>query len=103
MQCSHCVRLYEGESFEGGHSALVPSNYIQAVPLRLDWLLEGLASEELELRSAAHRELAGLAGDDFGYRPDADKRSRQRSIEVWQQWWVEEQQRTAHPKAAARL
>ena len=70
---------------------------------RLDWLLEGLASEELELRSAAHRELAGLAGDDFGYRPDADKRSRQRSISVWQQWWVEEQQRTAHPKAAARL
>ena len=35
---------------------------------RLDWLIEGLASEELELRAAAHRELADLAGDDFGYR-----------------------------------
>gem|GEM_PF-990042 len=70
---------------------------------RLDWLIEGLASEELDLRSAAHRELADLAGDDFGYRADGDKRARQRAVEVWQHWWTEEQKRTVHPKAAARL
>lgn len=66
---------------------------------RLDWLLEGLSSEEFELRSQAHRELADLAGDDFGYRADGDKRARQRAVEVWQQWWLDEQRR-APPRAA---
>jgi len=70
---------------------------------RLDWLLEALSSEELGLRSSAHRELADLAGDDFGYRADADKRARQRAVEVWQQWWAEEQRRAPQPKAAARM
>ena len=70
---------------------------------RLDWLLEALSSEELSLRSAAHRELADLAGDDFGYRADADKRSRQRAVDVWVQWWAEEQRRAPQPRAAARL
>lgn len=70
---------------------------------RIDWLIDGLGSEELELRSAAWRELAALVGDDFGYRPDADKRARQRAVEVWQQWWQTEQQQHAHPKAAAKL
>jgi hypothetical protein len=70
---------------------------------RVDWLIEGLQSEELSLRQAAHRELAPLTGDDFGYRPDADKRARARAIEVWQQWWQQEQRHSAHPKAAARL
>lgn len=70
---------------------------------RLDWLIESLGSEELALRTAAHRELRDLAGDDFGYRPDADKRARQRAIDVWQQWWTEEQQRTVHPKAASQV
>jgi HEAT repeat protein len=66
---------------------------------RLDWLLDGLSSEEFELRSQAHRELADLAGDDFGYRADGDKRARQRAVEVWQQWWLDEQRR-APPRAA---
>ncbi len=70
---------------------------------RLDWLIDGLASEELELRQDAHRELASLAGDDFGYRPDADKRSRQRAIEVWQQWWTEERARAPQPSAVSRI
>lgn len=70
---------------------------------RIDWLIDGLGSEELELRSAAWRELAALAGDDFGYRPDADKRARQRAVEVWQQWWQTEQQQHAHPRVAAKL
>ena len=70
---------------------------------RLDWLLEALSSEELGLRSGAHRELADLAGDDFGYRADGDKRARQRAVEVWQQWWAEEQRRAPQPKAAARI
>ena len=70
---------------------------------RLDWLLEALSSEELSLRSAAHRELADLAGDDFGYRADADKRARQRAVDVWVQWWAEEQRRAPQPRAAARL
>ena len=69
---------------------------------RLDWLIDALSSEELGLRQDAHRELASLAGDDFGYRPDADKRSRTRAIEVWQQWWNEERSRSPRPAAVAR-
>ncbi len=69
---------------------------------RLDWLIDALSSEELELRQGAHRELASLAGDDFGYRPDADKRARTRAIEVWQQWWTDEKARAPRPAAVAR-
>jgi hypothetical protein len=59
---------------------------------RIDWLIDGLAAEALELRLAAWRELTTLVGDDFGYRPEADKRARQRALTVWQQWWLDEQQ-----------
>lgn len=58
---------------------------------RVDWLIEGLASEDRELRAIAHVELAALAGDDFGYRPDDDKRKRMRAIATFQTWWAEEQ------------
>ncbi len=57
---------------------------------RIDWLIEGLGSEELELRRAAHTELRTVTGDDFGYRPDAERRVRQRAVVVWQQWWSDE-------------
>jgi len=70
---------------------------------RIDWLIDGLQSEELSLRQLAHRELAALTGDDFGYRADCDKRARARAVEVWLQWWVAEQKQTSHPKAAASL
>ena len=69
---------------------------------RLDWLIDALSSEELELRTQAHRELQALAGDDFGYRPDGDKRTRLRAIEVWQQWWSDEKARSPRPAAIAR-
>ncbi|MDP2340721.1 MAG: hypothetical protein Q8O67_07180 [Deltaproteobacteria bacterium] len=69
---------------------------------RLDWLIDALSSEELELRTEAHRELQALAGDDFGYRPDGDKRTRARAIEVWQQWWSDEKARAPRPAAIAR-
>lgn len=58
---------------------------------RVDWLIEGLASEDRELRAIAHQELGSLAGDDFGYRPDDDKRARLRAIATFQTWWHEEQ------------
>lgn len=65
---------------------------------RVDWLIEGLSSEDRELRSLAHVELAALAGDDFGYRPDAARRLRQKAIDLFQAWWTEEQKRV-QPRA----
>ena len=62
---------------------------------RVDWLIEGLSSEDREIRTIAHGELAAIAGDDFGYRPDEPRRSRQRAVAVFQTWWTEEQR----PKA----
>jgi hypothetical protein len=69
---------------------------------RVDWLLDALAADELALRREAHRELAAFAGDDFGYRPDAEKRARARAIEVWRQWWAEEQKHADEPLALTR-
>ena len=53
---------------------------------RVEWLIDALSCADLGLRTEAHRELKAAAGDDFGYRPDSDKRSRRRSLEAWQQW-----------------
>lgn len=59
---------------------------------RVDWLIEGLASEDREIRAVAHVELASLAGDDFGYRADDDKQRRQSAVAAFQGWWNEQQQ-----------
>lgn len=64
---------------------------------RVDWLIEGLSSEDRELRSLAHVELAALAGDDFGYRPDAPRRLRQKAVAQFEGWWSGEQQRVNPP------
>jgi hypothetical protein len=56
---------------------------------RIDWLLEGLLSEELVLRELAHRELSSVASSDFGYRADADAKDRQRAASVFFQWWLD--------------
>ncbi|OGQ18644.1 MAG: hypothetical protein A2138_24370 [Deltaproteobacteria bacterium RBG_16_71_12] len=60
---------------------------------RVDWLLDGLDSDDRELRTIASLELTALAGDDFGYRPDADKRARQRAAAAFARWWLDEQRR----------
>lgn len=60
---------------------------------RVDWLLEGLASDDRELRTIASLELTALVGDDFGYRPDADKRARQRATASFARWWLDVQAR----------
>ncbi len=60
---------------------------------RVDWLLEGLDSDDRELRTLASQELTALVGDDFGYRPDADKRARHRATEAFSRWWLDVQHR----------
>ncbi|MBI1947738.1 MAG: hypothetical protein HYS27_18765 [Deltaproteobacteria bacterium] len=60
---------------------------------RVDWLLEGLDHDDRELRTIASLELTALVGDDFGYRPDADKRARQRASAAFSRWWLDEQRR----------
>ncbi len=57
---------------------------------RVDWLIEALAADELDRRRAAHNELRAFTGDDLGYRPDAERRVRDRAVSVWQQWWADE-------------
>jgi hypothetical protein len=56
---------------------------------RIDWLLEGLLSDELELREASVRELAAIVGSDFGYRADGEQRDRERACAVFMQWWID--------------
>jgi hypothetical protein len=62
---------------------------------RVDWLIEGLSSEDRELRTIAHAEMTAITGDDFGYRPDEPKRNRERAVAVFQTWWAEEQKKAS--------
>jgi hypothetical protein len=55
---------------------------------RIDWLLEGLASDEGDIRRAAHAELTAIVGEDFGYRPDQPKKERHVAIAAFQGWWL---------------
>lgn len=54
---------------------------------RVEWLLDGLAHKQLELRELAFEELRPLSGETFGYRPDLPKRKRDLARRRWAAWW----------------
>ena len=62
---------------------------------RMDWLIDGLSSDDRDLRAQALVELEQLTGDSFGYKPDDPKKQRDRAVEVFQHWWKEERVRLA--------
>ena len=53
---------------------------------RVEWLLEGLAHAEPEVRLSAAAELRGLAPQEFGYAFDGPKREREVSRKKWVDW-----------------
>jgi len=54
---------------------------------RIEWLLEGLAHREPELRFSASQELRHLTGQYFGYHFDLPKREREEARQRWVDWW----------------
>jgi hypothetical protein len=54
---------------------------------RVEWLFEGLASKELQIRASSESELRTLTGEYFGYHYDLPRREREQARSRWQAWW----------------
>jgi hypothetical protein len=55
---------------------------------RVEWLFEGLASKELQIRASSESELRQLTGEYFGYHYDLPRREREQARSRWQAWWA---------------
>lgn len=56
---------------------------------RVEWLFEGLASKEPQIRASSESELRSLTGEYFGYHYDLPRREREQARSRWQAWWYE--------------
>ena len=56
---------------------------------RVEWLFEGLASKEPQIRASSESELRHLTGEYFGYHYDLPRREREQARSRWQAWWDE--------------
>jgi hypothetical protein len=54
---------------------------------RVEWMFEGLAHSEEEVRGSAADELRRMFPDHFGYHRDAPKREREESRRKWLEWY----------------
>jgi hypothetical protein len=54
---------------------------------RVEWLLEGLAHKNPELRLLASNELYEISGEYFGYHYDLPEREREEARQRWIAWW----------------
>ncbi len=53
---------------------------------RVEWMLEGLAHAEAEVRLSAAEELRAVSQQEFGYAFDGPKREREESRKKWVDW-----------------
>ncbi|MEM7677418.1 MAG: HEAT repeat domain-containing protein, partial [Myxococcota bacterium] len=60
---------------------------------RIEWLLDGLASKEPDLRQSASDELKAVTGIDLGFDGFAPRRQREEARLRWQKWWKAQQTR----------
>jgi hypothetical protein len=54
---------------------------------RIEWLLEGLASKDADIRRSAVEDLRMLTGEFFDYQYDAARRDREQARQRWIEWW----------------
>ncbi|MCP4502275.1 MAG: hypothetical protein GY822_20155 [Deltaproteobacteria bacterium] len=57
---------------------------------RTEWLVDGLAHKDTEIRYTSQNELNRKTGKFFGYRYDASRQERELALQKWRQWWSEE-------------
>jgi HEAT repeat protein len=57
---------------------------------RVEWLIDALTSERLDLRRAAGEELRTLTREYFGYASDLPVHDRQRVQQRYRDWWAVE-------------
>lgn len=54
---------------------------------RVEWLLDGLLSDQRAIRVGAFRELRRVTHQNYGYLPDAPAAARRAAAERWMKWW----------------
>jgi hypothetical protein len=54
---------------------------------RIEWMLDGLAHAEEEVRRSASEELKRVTGEYFGYHYDLPRREREEARGRWLKWW----------------
>lgn len=54
---------------------------------RVEWMLDGLAHSQDDVRLSASEELKRLTGEYFGYHYDLPKREREEARQRWLKWW----------------
>ena len=54
---------------------------------RVEWLIDSLTHESLEVRRAAGEELKALSKEYFGYYEDLPPKERQRAQRAYREWW----------------
>jgi hypothetical protein len=54
---------------------------------RIEWLIDSLVHETVELRRAAGEELKATTKEYFGYYDDLPRKERIRAQKLYQQWW----------------
>jgi hypothetical protein len=57
---------------------------------RIEWLLDGLASERRHSRAAAFDELKRITCLELGFGVDASPAERRAAIERWRRWWSDD-------------
>jgi hypothetical protein len=57
---------------------------------RIEWLLDGLASERRGSRAAAFDELKRLTCLELGFSVDSSPAERRAAIERWRRWWTDD-------------
>jgi hypothetical protein len=65
---------------------------------RAEWLFQGLAHKEPELRLLASQEMQALSGEYFGYHFDLPEREREEARQRFMAWWRQE-----HPRQNTRF
>lgn len=63
---------------------------------RVEWLIDGLMSDQRPIRAGAFRELLRLTHQNYGYLVDAPPADRRAAADRWARWWTE----TGHTRYA---
>jgi hypothetical protein len=54
---------------------------------RIEWLLDGLAARDPDIRRSSAEDLRKATGEYFGYHHDLPKRERELARQRWNEWW----------------
>ena len=54
---------------------------------RIEWLLDGLAARDPDIRRSSAEDLRKATGEYFGYHHDLPKREREVARQRWTEWW----------------